>query len=195
MVRWRSAALVLTVLLMSVQARGVHAAEDDDRPETGRVDRRLSELSLSRQTAGGSVRFGLQMASDSFFGIVLYANRFELSAKVQSMLFDGFLNEEKPDDFLMVGGHAGYLFKPADDVDLSVGLDARQGIMLTGDQEYKQYLDAGLRLGFNCHLGRRFMVSALLYPVWLNVRETEVADSYSLAVKIPSAGVAASFFF
>lgn len=163
--------------------------------ETGSTDKAPSDPSVSPQVVRKKVRFGLQMSSDSFFGVVLYANRFELSAKVQSLLFDGFPASVRPDDVIMVGGHACYLFKPSDKADLGVGLDVRQGITLSGDTEYKQYLDGGLRISYNYHLGERFMISALLYPFWVSVRETEVADSYSLSARIPSASVAASFFF
>jgi hypothetical protein len=135
------------------------------------------------------------MSSDSFFGLLLYANGFEVGAKVQGLLFDGFPADQKPDDVMLVGGHAGYLFRLTESADLSIGGDARQGIDLSGDVRYRQYLDVGLRVGFNYNLGRHFVLSAVLYPFWVSVRETDVADSYSLWATIPSAAVAAGFLF
>ncbi|OHD20036.1 MAG: hypothetical protein A2064_02110 [Spirochaetes bacterium GWB1_66_5] len=154
-----------------------------------------SEPAGSGKAARRKAQFGIQVASDSFFGLLFCANRFEISAKAQMLLYDGFPSGDKPNDMVVVGGHAAYLFRPSTMIDVGVGMDFRSGITLSGDTVWRQYIDAGLRVGANYHLGRRFMVSGLLYPFWVQVRETDVADSYSLTATFPSAAVAVSFFF
>jgi hypothetical protein len=154
-----------------------------------------SESASSGKAARRKAQFGIQVASDSFFGLLFCANRFEISAKAQMLLYDGFPSGDKPNDMVVVGGHAAYLFKPSAMIDVGVGMDFRNGISLSGDTVWRQYIDASLRVGVNYHLGRRFMVSGLLYPFGIQVRETDVADSYSLTATLPSAAVAVSFFF
>jgi hypothetical protein len=39
------------------------------------------------------------------------------------------------------------------------------------------------------------LVSGVLHPVWIMVRETSAADSFTLEAKIPKTGVAVSFLF
>jgi hypothetical protein len=142
------------------------------------------------------VRFGLQLSSDSFFGFLVYANRFELSAKVQAKLYDYDPTENPDDGVVMVGGHASYLFKLPVNIDLGVGVDVRQGIIvdLIGTEDYVQYMDGGPRLSLNYHAGEHFLISGVLYPAWVVVREKE-DDSFGLDVKIPSAAVAVGFLF
>ena len=142
------------------------------------------------------IRFGLQLSSDSYFGFLLYANRFEICAKIQAKLYD--YPVVNPDDgVVMVGGHASYLFKLADNADLGVGVEVRQGIVvdLVGTDEYSQYMDGGPRLSLNYHLGKHLLVSGVLYPAWIVVRETTAADSFTLDAKIPSATVAVGLLF
>jgi hypothetical protein len=135
------------------------------------------------------------MSSDAILGLLFCSNRIELCAKAQVVAYDGFLANVKPDDMLMIGGHAAFLFRPSDNVDLGIGADVRGGIALSGSTVYRQYLDAGLRTAFNYHLGDRIMISGVLYPLWIAVRETDAVDSYQLAVRIPSAAAAVSLFF
>jgi hypothetical protein len=164
--------------------------------DAGRGSGEAAKPGPSGQVLHRKTKFGVQMDSDGYFGLVLSANRFEVCAKVQAVVYDGFPGDVWPDNgMLMVGGHAIYLFRPADMIDVGVGADARQGITLDGDIEYKQYLDVGLRVAFNYHLGEHFMVSGVLYPFWVFVKESTVDDSYQLTATIPTAAVAASFFF
>jgi len=159
------------------------------------ADKALEDNSTPQEFAQKSLKFGFQMASDSYFGVLLKAKHFEFSPKFQIFSYDGFPGNSKPNDLLMVGGHASYLFILQDRIDIGVGLDIRQGIPLNGNITYKQYLDAGLRINFNYALNQRFMISGLFFPFWLNVTETDVADSFSLSARIPTAGVAVSFLF
>ena len=143
------------------------------------------------------------MASDGYFGLILCANRFELCAKVQAVFYEGFPGDDWPDDWaenstLMVGGHAMYLFRPWDRIDLAVGADFRYGITLATDVEdnpWERCIDAGARIAINYHLGERFMLSGVLYPFWLVNRETTEDDSYHQIITTPVAVVAVSFFF
>ena len=153
------------------------------------------DKSMTQDAVQKPFRVGFQMASDSYFGILLKLKHFELSPKFQVIAYDGFPGNSKPDDLLMVGGHASYLFILSDKIDIGFGLDIRQGIPLNGNTTYKQYMDAGLRINFNYNLNQRFMVSGLFYPFWVNVIETDVEDSFSLTAKIPTAGIAVSFLF
>lgn len=159
-----------------------------------------SEPAGSGKAARRKAQLGIQMASDSSLGLLLCANRFEICAKFQAVIYDGFLGDDWPDNsVLMAGGHAMYLFRPGDRSDIGIGMDIRQGITLAKDpvdqHEYVQYMDAGARISFNYHFGGRFMVSGILHPFWLVVRETEVADSYNMTIKTPTAALAVSFFF
>ncbi|MBN2554108.1 MAG: hypothetical protein JXB06_15125 [Spirochaetales bacterium] len=141
------------------------------------------------------LRFGLQLSSDSYFGFLVYANRFEVSAKAQAMLYDYPGSTDPDDGILMVGAHTSFLFKPTDNADLGVGVEVRRGIKLSGNIDYVQYMDGGPRLSLNYHLGEHILLSGVLYPAWVVVRETSVADSFTLDAKIPSAAVAVGFLF
>jgi hypothetical protein len=146
------------------------------------------------------VQLGVQMASDGYVGLAVCSNRVEVCAKVRAVFYDGFPMDDWPDNaMLVVGGHASYLFRPSNVTDVSVGMDIRQGITMIphpiDEVDYRQYMDAGLRIGFNHHLGERFMLSGAIYPFWVVVRETDVADSYNLTVTTPTAAVAVSVFF
>jgi len=161
--------------------------------ETGDVGRAPSE---ARAAAPRPLRFGVQLSSDSYFGLLLYANRFEICAKVQARLYD-YPGVNPYESVVMVGGHASYLFKLTDHADLGVGVDVRQGIIVELDQpeDYVQYMDGGPRLALNYHVGDHLLVSGVLYPAWIVVRETELDDSFTLDANIPSAAVAVSFLF
>ena len=140
--------------------------------------------------------FGVQLSSDGFFGLLLLSNRLELCAKVQAVQYAGFPGGVKPDnDILMTGTHAAWLFRLSPQLDMGIGLDFRYGITTSGAIEYKQYIDAGPRIGLNYHVTERLVVSGVLYPAWVVVRETDVADSFSLTAQIPLAAVAVSFLF
>jgi hypothetical protein len=161
--------------------------------ETGDVGRAPSE---ARAGAPRPLRFGVQLSSDSYFGLLLYANRFEICAKIRSKLYD-YPGVNPYESVVMVGGHASYLFKLTDNADLGVGVDVRQGIIVELDQpeDYVQYMDGGPRLALNYHVGDHLLLSGVLYPAWIVVRETELDDSFTLDVEIPRAAVAVGFLF
>ena len=150
--------------------------------ETGDAVREPADASTAERTARRPVRFGL----------LLYANRFEVSAKAQATLHD---DPADPDEILMIGAHASFLFKPTENTDLGLGVEVRRGIKLSGVNDYEQYMDGGPRLSINYNLGEHFLLSGVLHPVWVVVRETTVADSFTLDAKIPYASVAVSFLF
>lgn len=146
------------------------------------------------------VQFGVQVASDGYFGLMLCGNHFELCAKSQAVFYEGFPGDDWPEPAtLVVGGHAMYLFRPAGAIDLATGADFRMGMTLAEDTvdgySWEQYIDAGLRVGVNYHLGEHFMISGALYPVWVSTRETTENDSFSLTLRAPSAAVAVSLLF
>ncbi|NLN29690.1 MAG: hypothetical protein GX158_00395 [Bacteroidales bacterium] len=143
----------------------------------------------------GALRFGFHMSGDSYFGLLLRARHFEFVIKGYAELFDGFPEGFRPDDMLMIGGHISYLFRPWEKADIGIGLDLRQGISVTGNIKYVQYIDAGPVLSFNYRPGKHFVLSGLFYPFWLNTRETDMDDSFSLTVQIPRASVALGFLF
>lgn len=92
---------------------------------------------VSSATEYHKTKFGLQMASDSVFGLMLYLNRLELSLKVQGKMFDGFMKNQKPNDLVILGGHISFLFHPSDRSDLGLGMELYNGIPLSGDIKYK----------------------------------------------------------
>ncbi|TFG81482.1 MAG: hypothetical protein E4H20_09745 [Spirochaetales bacterium] len=146
------------------------------------------------ETIADGLRLGIQASSDTSLGLLLRAGRIELGLQAQSMMYDGVAGLLS-DNVLMVGGHACYLFPLRGALDLGIGMDAMQGIPLSGDTTYVQFLDVGLRIAFNYFVGERFMVSALVYPFRVSVRETDGAGDYSLTATLPSAAVAATVFF
>ena len=160
--------------------------------DTGDDVRVPADASTSERTARRPVRFGVQLSSDSYFGLLLYANRFEVGVKAQATLYD---KPTDPDEILMIGTHASSLFKPTENTDLGLGIEVRRGILLSGDTDYEQYMDGGPRLSINYNLGEHILLSGVLHPVWIVVRETTVADSFQLDAKIPYASVAVSFLF
>ena len=172
--------------ISSVTGPGGETADDVREPV---------EPSPAGKAARRPVRFGVQLSSDSYFGLLLYANRFEVSAKAQAILYDGYPGGNHPDEILMIGAHTSFLFKPAENVDLGLGVEVRRGILLSGDTDYVQYMDGGPRLSINYNLGKHFLLSGVLHHVWIVVRETSLADSYTLDAAIPSAAVAVSFLF
>jgi len=95
----------------------------------------------------------------------------------------------------MIGAHASFLFKPFENIDLGLGVEVRRGIKLSGDTDYVQYMDGGPRLSINYNLGKHILLSGVLYPAWVVVRETTLADSFTLDAKIPYASVAVGFLF
>ena len=159
--------------------------------ETGDVGQAPAE---TRKAVRRPIRFGVQLASDSFFGFLLYANRFEVSAKVQAELRD-YPDPDPDDEILMIGAHTSYLFKPTENIDLGLGVEVRRGIKLSGAIDYVQYMDGGPRISINYNLGKHLLLSGVLYPVWVVVRETTAADSFTLDAQIPYASVAVSFLF
>jgi hypothetical protein len=154
-----------------------------------------SERNLTKDEDNGALRFGFHMSGDSYFGLLLRARHLEFVIKGYAELFDGFPEGFRPDDMLMIGGHISYLFRPWEKADIGAGFDLRQGISVTGNIKYVQYIDAGPVLSFNYRPGKHFVISGLFYPFWLNTRETDADDSFSLAVKIPRASVALGFLF
>ena len=137
--------------------------------------------------------FGIQMSSDTTFGIIMYADSFEASIKGQAVLHDN--NAASTDDPLVLGAHAGYLINMQDGKSsISIGFDGRVGFSL-GDAVYEQYIDAGPRIAVNHRLSENFMITGIVFPFWVHVFETDAADSYELTATVPSAALAAAFFF
>lgn len=66
---------------------------------------------------------------------------------------------------------------------------------MSGDTDYVQYMDGGPRLSLNYALGEHILLSGVLHPVWIVVRETSAANSFELDAKIPYASVAVGFLF
>jgi len=163
--------------------------------ETADELREPADAATAPPVARRPVRFGVQLSSDSYFGFLLYANRFEVSAKAQATLYDYPPGEEPDDEILMIGAHTSFLFKPTENVDFGLGVEVRRGIKLSGTIDYVQYMDGGPRLSINYNLGKHILLSGVLYPVWVVVREDTSTDPTKLDARIPSAAVAVSFLF
>lgn len=135
-------------------------------------------------------RLGIQLSSDFFTGFLLYSDSFEFSLKAQVYLYDD--SSEAVGD-LLYGGHLAYLIQTGEpSTTISVGVDA--GSFL-GDISYAQYIDIGLRIGFNHRLGEHLLLSGLLYPLYISTRETEAAGSFALRATFLKAAVAVAYLF
>lgn len=151
----------------------------------------MLSFSLTAQDSAG-FRLGLQMSSDSYAGILVLTPFLEAAAKVQMVQTD---ESDTLEDILVFGGHAGLLFTPfGDATSLSLGAELRNGVS-TGEAEYAEHVDAGVRLGVNYFLGDHCLLTGLLYPVWISTRETEGLDDWGLTATFAKAGVAVSLLF
>ena len=138
----------------------------------------------------GGARFGIQMSSDSSAGVLFYSRAFEAGLRATVHLYDD--GTDALGD-LLYGGHLAYLFRAkGDSSTVSVGVAAGSYL---GDISYVQYVDIGLRVGFNHRFGDHAMVTGLLYPIFLSTRETESLGSFSLVATIPKAAVAVAYLF
>ena len=146
------------------------------------------------QDADHGTKLGIQMSSDSFFGVLMYSEKFELSLKGQLKVYDlpeGSVSQ----DLAVVGLHAGYLFNLKDNrTDISAGFDLRSGIGL-GDIDYVQYWHIRPRLACNYRLGEHFLLSGMLYPFHVYSYETDAENSYYLEATLPETAVAVSYLF
>jgi len=144
---------------------------------------------LYAEDGNTGTRLGVQMYSDSFAGLLLYTDSFELGLRAKASLYD----RENAQGDLLYGGHLAYLFQGDKALSaFSAGVDAGSYL---GDISYKQYIDIGIRLGFNQLLGKHFMLSGLLYPLYISTRETEIAFSFDLVAAFPKAAVAVTYLF
>ena len=151
-------------------------------------------FSLAAQEDFGKLRLGVQMGSDSYLGVLIYSRLMEASFKVQVVQTD---EGDSLADILVLGGHAGLLLRPfGDSTSLSLGAELRNGLS-TGEAEYAEHVDAGVRLGVNWALGEHCLLTGLLYPVWIATRETEGSDpsDWTLTATFLKTGVAVSFLF
>lgn len=139
------------------------------------------------------VDFGVQADSQSYLGFLVRGGFFEAGLKGQ---FKYYETSSSSTEMLIAGAHLSFLLHGHyTDSDFGIGADFRNGFGEDGSGEYDQYIDLFLRLSYNYHVSERFMVSALFFPIELSTRETEVDDSFTMTVKIPSAAVAATFLF
>jgi hypothetical protein len=146
---------------------------------------------LTAQESDG-FRLGVQMSSDSYAGVLVLTHFLEAAAKVQLVQID---NNNTPDGTLVFGGHAGLLLRPfGDATSISLGAELLNGLG-TGDVEYAEHVDAGVRLGVNYLLGDHCLLTGLLYPLWISTREIEGADDWSMTATFFKTGVAVSFLF
>ncbi len=135
-------------------------------------------------------QFGIQISSDSFAGFLFHSRTFEVGLKAMVRLYDD--SGDAVGD-LLYGGHLAYLFHIGGDLSaISVGVDAGSYL---GDISYVQYIDIGLRLGYNHRLGDHMILSGLLYPLFISTREIESAGSFSMVVTILKAAVAVAYLF
>ncbi len=135
---------------------------------------------------GGGTRLGVQLDSDTFAGVLVYTGRLELGLRAQAVIDDG------GDGNLRFGGHAAFLFPAGDGSSVSAGLTGGSYI---GVPEYAEYVDLGLRIGFNQMLGEHVLLSGILYPISIHTEETEGADDWSLTATFPAAAVAVAWLF
>ncbi len=158
---------VLAFILITALGTALHADEED-----------------------GGARFGIQMSSDSFAGVLFYSRTFEAGLKATVHLYDDATDALGD---LLYGGHLAYLFRAGGDSStVSVGVEAGSYL---GDISYAQYIDVGLRVGFNHRLGEHVLLSGLLYPLFISTRELESAGGFSLVATIPKAAVAVAYLF
>lgn len=191
---WKYPAYKLDVVETGSRAGAIESVTGPDG-ETG-VRTGSASAAGTRVAERGPARLGLQISSDGFLGLLWLSDRFEFCIKARATLYDGFPGGVEPDnEILMTGVHSAYLVHLSPDLDLGVGLDFRYGITLSGDIVYRQYIDAGPRIDLNYRLGERLVVSGVVFPAWVVVRETDVDDSFELTAQVPAAALALSFLF
>lgn len=149
---------------------------------------------LFGQEGDRGIRSGLQMSSDSYFGILFYSSHLDFSIKVKSIQGDG-ASAYANAGILSLGGHAGFNLHPFhDETAVSVGAEFINTFG-TGDVQYAEKVDAGVRLAVNYPLGEHFLVSGLLYPLYISTQEIEDNDDWGLTAFFPKAAVAAAILF
>ncbi len=141
----------------------------------------------------GGMKMGIQMSSDSYLGVLVYSNRLDLSLKGRLIQGDGASAYANSGE-LSVGGHIGYNLHPFhDETAVSVGAELINTFG-TGDLEYAENVNGGLRLGVNYPLGEHFLISGLLYPVYISTLETDSIE-WGLTALFPKAVLAAAILF
>lgn len=147
---------------------------------------------LFSQEGDSRTRLGIQMSSDSCFGVLLYSKHLDIALKAQLVQTDGAAGAIPA---LSAGGHLGYnmhLFH--DETAVSVGAEFINTFG-TGDVQYAEKVDAGVRLAVHYPLGEHFLVSGLLYPLYISTEEIEGADDWGLVAFFPKTAVAAAILF
>lgn len=138
---------------------------------------------------GQGTGLGVQLASDTSVSLVYRAQLLE--AGVSLRVYQEDTGEDAPTaDMIYPGAHAALLLGR-----IGLGATVRTAVS-TGDVDYAEYIDAGIRVSFDQFIGERFYISGLLYPVWIQTRELDMEDApWTLEAAFGYAGLAATFLF
>ena len=141
-----------------------------------------------------SFKIGFQADSDTYMGMLIKAGHLELGLKAQwGYIGDNYGNET---DGIVAGGHLAYLLNGKDGVSsLGAGIDFRTLFGEIAGLEKAEYVDVFVRINYNYHISKNFMLSALYYPFSFNTRETSGVSDWTVSITIPSAALAATVFF
>ena len=142
------------------------------------------------QDLNSSFKLGFQACSDSFFGVIAKTGSIEAGLKAMVQLND----PADSADFLYAGASLAWLFNSKDGVSsFGTGVDFRNMF----GAGYAEHVDMFLRLSYNYHLSKHFMLSGIFYPISFSTRETEDSSpsDWSSVATIPSAAVAVTVFF
>ncbi len=146
-------------------------------------------------------RIGIQVGSDTFVGMLIYAPRVEASLKA-ALFFNKTETPEGPDDvsttdssFFVVGTHVGYLFGArSGPYTVSAGVEGRIGISLA-DLEYDPYIRVGARLALNYLLHRNVLLTGVVHPIWVEYQEIHGSKNSDILVQFPRGSLALTLLF
>lgn len=146
-------------------------------------------MSVFADDESTGAKLGIQMYSDSFAGFLYYSQSFELGLKASAVLYDS----DSQDGDLLFGAHLAYVFHTSEPSSaISIGVDAGSYI---GDISYEEYVDIGIRIGFNHLVGKHFLISGLFFPMYISTRDIEGISTFSLQAVFPKAAVALAYLF
>ena len=140
-----------------------------------------------------SFKVGLQADSDTYMGLLVKAGYLELGLKAQF----GYIEDADGNNTngIVAGGHLAYLLHGKDESSsLGAGIDFRTFFGELSGLEMAEYVDAFVRINYNYHISKNFMISALYYPFSFKTRESSGGGDWTIFITVPSAALAATVF-
>ncbi len=141
-----------------------------------------------------SFKVGFQADSDTYMGLLIKSGHLEFGLKAQWGYIED--NDGNNTNGIVVGGHFTYLMHGKDgSSSLGAGIDFRTLFGELSGVEMAEYVDAFVRINYNHHISKNFMLSALYYPFSFETREVSGSSSWTIDITVPSAALAVTVFF